>query len=85
MVKRSSPVCEIKVEDAWLRVPIDDAHRVHRDKPKRCPSCHGTVITASSYTSEPRINLQHRKQHDGCPLLARRFKGTAYPHPEALV
>jgi len=84
MLKRPSPVCEIKVDGAWLRVPADEAHRAYRDKPKRCPNCHGTVITAGSYTSEPRISLQHRKLHDGCRLIPRRFNGTDALHPEAL-
>lgn len=85
MIERPSPPCEVKIDGEWVRVPADEAHRVHREKPKRCPNCHGMMITAGSYTSEPRISLQHRKLHDGCPQIPRRFSGTAYPHPEALV
>jgi hypothetical protein len=59
MVKRCSPPCEFRVDGRWVCVTADEAHHAHRGKPKRCPSCHGTVITAGSYTSEPRISLQH--------------------------
>lgn len=83
-LKRSSPLCEIKIDGEWVRVPADEAHRAHREKPKRCPCCRGMVITAGSYTSEPRISLQHRKLHDGCPLIPRRFNGTEALHPNAL-
>lgn len=85
MIKHVSPPCEVKIDGAWVCVPADEAHKAHRDKPKRCPRCHGPEITAGSYTSEPRISLQHRKLHSGCPLVPRHFNGTPSPHPEALV
>lgn len=84
MVKRDSPPCEVKIDGAWVCVPANEAHHAHRDRPKRCPSCHGPVITVGSYTGEPRIKLQHRKLHTGCPLLPRSFDGTPSPHSEAL-
>ncbi|MCJ2020579.1 hypothetical protein MKK84_24650 [Methylobacterium sp. E-065] len=78
-------MCEVKVDSAWQRVTAVEAHAHHRSAPKRCPECHGVVLTASNYTQPIQIRLSHRKAHDGCPLLPNRFRGVRSPHPQAMV
>lgn len=84
MAKSEQAACEVKIEGAWTRVSVDEAYAHHRSAPKRCPECHGQVMTVSTYSHTVRIRLSHRKGHDGCPLQPDRFKGVRSPHPQAM-
>ncbi|MCJ2021773.1 hypothetical protein MKK84_30915 [Methylobacterium sp. E-065] len=77
--------CEAKIEDVWRSISMAEAKGVYAMAPKRCPACHGAVMLSGSYAEGSRQKFTHRKGHDGCPLLPARFKGTASPHPQALV
>ena len=84
MLETNPQSCEVKVEGAWQRISVGEAFAHYRMALKRCPSCHGAVITRSSYIHPITIGLNHRKVHDGCPLLPARFNGTPALHPQAL-
>ncbi|MDP4026684.1 hypothetical protein Q8W71_29180 [Methylobacterium sp. NEAU 140] len=76
--------CEVKVGGAWQGVTLKEAHAKHGGTDKRCPSCHGRVIVSGSYSGPFKLILSHRKNHRGCPLTPKSFRGEAWPHPEAL-
>ena len=76
--------CEVRIGGIWQAVSLTEAHAHHGLTDKRCPFCHGRVIVAGTYTGVFKLNLSHRKSHDGCPVLPRRFDGTARPHPQAV-
>jgi hypothetical protein len=76
--------CEVKIGSAWLPMDAAKAHALHRSAQKRCPSCHGQVMTTSSYVSPIRIRVNHRKSHSGCPLKPDTYSGTPSLHPQAL-
>ena len=84
MSEPSTQTCEVKVGDAWMAVSLPEAHARHGYTDKRCPACHGRVIVAGTYTAPFKLNLSHRKNHKGCPLAPRSFRGLPSPHPEAL-
>ncbi|AWN43777.1 hypothetical protein DK389_28755 [Methylobacterium durans] len=84
MKAKSRTVCEVKVDGAWTVATLDEAHSTYRMKPKRCPACHGPVVTYGAYSADRRVSLGHRKGHNGCPLTPKLYSGTPSPHPDAL-
>lgn len=76
--------CEVRVDGAWLLVPLAEAHANHRAAKKRCPACHGRVHTQGSYSAQGTVAMSHRRAHDGCPRIPKLYAGTLKPHPEAI-
>jgi hypothetical protein len=76
--------CEIPVDGAWRQVSLAEAHARHSSAIKRCPVCHGRVSIHVNSTAQGSLWLQHRRAHEGCPLMPGRFAGEVSPHPQAL-
>jgi hypothetical protein len=84
MAKPDLNRCEVKVDGAWLAVNLLEAQGQHATAEKRCPSCHGRVAVAGSYTAVVKRTLTHRRTHEGCPLIPRLYCGVSSPHPNAV-
>ena len=80
----SAQFCEVKVDGAWGRFGVDEAQQSYRDELKRCISCHGRVVILGSYGMQRRMTLSHRRAHDGCSSIQKRYLGVPRQHPEAL-
>lgn len=76
--------CEIQIDGAWRPISLAEAHTCHSSAIKRCPICHGRVSIYVNSTAQAGLWLQHRRAHDGCPLMPARFTGEASLHPQAL-
>jgi hypothetical protein len=74
--------CEAKVDGAWRAVSLNEAHLLPRDTLRRCPICHGRVTILGVYSAQGHLTLSHRRAHDGCPLIAKRYLGVRKQHPE---
>ena len=84
MVIPSSTGCEIQIDGVWRPVSVTDAHARHPSAIKRCPVCQGRVSIHVNSTAQGGLWLQHRRAHDGCPLMPQRFTGEVMRHPQAL-
>ena len=78
------PECEIRIDGAWRPVRLVKTHALYPSAIKRCPVCHGRVSIHVNSTAQGGLWLQHRRAHDGCPLMPTRFTGEVTPHPQAL-
>ncbi|WP_267428576.1 hypothetical protein [Methylobacterium sp. GC_Met_2] len=76
--------CEIRIDGAWRPICLAEAHASYPSAIKRCPVCHGRVSIHVNSTAQGSLWLQHRRAHDGCPLMPPRFTGEVAPHPQAL-
>ncbi|TXM97764.1 hypothetical protein FV242_30685 [Methylobacterium sp. WL64] len=76
--------CEIQIGGAWRPIGLAEAHARYPSAIKRCPICHGRVSINVNGTAQGGLFLQHRKAHDGCPLMPARFVGEISPHPQAV-
>ncbi|RYY13850.1 hypothetical protein FV232_26085 [Methylobacterium sp. WL30] len=76
--------CEVKVNGQWLVVSLAEASIRFVASEKRCPACHGRVAIPGTFTSRAKRKLDHRRNHAGCPLLAKIYCGTPSPHPNAV-
>ena len=76
--------CEVRIDGAWRRVPLSEAHAHHRAAEKRCPTCHGRVRTQGLYSGDGGVAMTHQRAHDGCPRIPKHYSGAPKPHPEAL-
>lgn len=74
--------CEVNVDGAWQVFSLKDAQRGYRDALKRCPHCHGRVTVMGIYNAAGNLALTHRRAHDGCPLIQKRYRGMPKRHPE---
>lgn len=77
-------ICETLIDGVWTLIPVAEAHNLHRDADKRCPDCHGKVITKGAYAPRRGAFMYHHRIHDGCPRISHQYAGTPKPHPEAL-
>jgi hypothetical protein len=82
---KSNPVdeCEINVGGHWTIVDVKEALE-RRDETMRCRQCHGRVFPHKAGTTDQRAHFEHSVKHEGCPLKAKTFSGSATPHPNAL-
>ncbi|MDP4025736.1 hypothetical protein Q8W71_24185 [Methylobacterium sp. NEAU 140] len=80
----SAPFCEVKIDGMWQPIDMKEAAGRFRLAPKRCPVCHGPVMTTSTYVQPVQYRVTHRRAHTGCPLIGPRYVGTPSPHPDAL-
>lgn len=84
MATPDANTCEVQIDGAWRPVSLAEAHARHASAVKRCPVCHGRVSIHVNSTAQGGLWLQHRRAHDGCPLMLARFTGEVTPHPQAL-
>jgi hypothetical protein len=84
MTTSDVPECEIQIDGAWRLVSLAEAHARHSSAIKLCPVCHGRVSIHVNSSAQGGLWLQHRRAHDGCPLMPARFAGEVSPHPQAL-
>ena len=84
MTTPTCDACEIRIDGAWRSVSVAIAHARFASAIKRCPVCRGRVSIHVNSTAQGGLWLQHRKAHDGCPLMPARFAGELRMHPQAL-
>ena len=72
------------MDGVWVPIDAGEAASRFRLDPKRCPACHGPVMTTNSYVPPVKYRIAHRRAHTGCPLIGVRYVSTPSPHPEAL-
>lgn len=77
-------MCEVKVDGTWRPATLAEARSLYTMAQKRCPACHGQVVSVGTYSGAGRLSLQHRRVHTGCPLRPETYTGTPSPHPQAL-
>lgn len=76
--------CEIRSNGVWRPISLAEANARYPSAIKRCPVCHGRVSIHVKSTAQGGLWLQHRRAHDGCPLMPAWFTGEVALHPQAL-
>ena len=75
--------CEVRAgSNQWKLVPVDEARALGSSEIKRCPKCHGRVVTMKA-GGNVSSHFEHRPKHDGCEL-SHKFDGTIRPNPNPL-
>ena len=58
--------CEVRVRGQWIRISLEDALRLDKDRLKRCPYCHGRVRAHATGKNGEVAHFEHYEAYSGC-------------------
>jgi hypothetical protein len=75
--------CELRILQGWEPITLEEALKLHPDRVKRCPICHGRVRAQKAADDGMVARFEHFEVHPGC-YLESAFDGNPRPHRKAL-
>jgi hypothetical protein len=81
----SLETCELKNRGAWQPLSLEQALFLDKDRPKRCPECHGKVRAHGIGKNGEAAHFEHDEKNPGCSLIPQHFDGTKRMHRKPMV
>lgn len=66
--------CEVRVRGEWIKIGLEDALRLDKDRIKRCPHCHGRVRAHATGKNGAAAHFEHDEANPGC-MYSHKYDG----------